>query len=88
MLVLLVSDLRMAGEDGFALIHRLRSQDDPDVASIPAPAITASRLNESRHHAIAAGYRLQLQKPVDADELASAILTLAGVLRNPPQRMQ
>jgi len=81
----LLSDLRMPGEDGFALIHDLRSQDDPDIASIPAASITASRLIEDRHHAIAAGYQLQLQKPVDPDELVSAILTLAHLLRRPPE---
>jgi CheY-like chemotaxis protein len=83
----LLSDLRLPGEDGFELIHRLRSQRDPDVASIPAAAITTSRLTEDRHHAIAAGYQLQLQKPVDPDELVSAILTLATMLRNRPGRM-
>jgi signal transduction histidine kinase/ActR/RegA family two-component response regulator len=83
----LLSDLRMPGEDGFALIHRLRSQHDPDLASIPAAAITASRLTEDRHHAIAAGYQVQLQKPVDPDELVSAVLTLAAMLRKPPERM-
>jgi CheY-like chemotaxis protein len=57
------------------------------VASIPAAAITTSRLTEDRHHAIAAGYQLQLQKPVDPDELVSAILTLATMLRNRPGRM-
>jgi len=82
----LLSDLRMPGEDGFALIDRLRSERDPLLASIPAAAITASRLAEDRHHAIAAGYQLQLQKPVDPDELVSAILTLANMLRDPPQR--
>ena len=83
----LLSDLRLPGEDGFALIHRLRTQRDPEIASIPAAAITASRLTEDRHHAIAAGYQLQLQKPVDPDELVSAILTLASMLRRPPERM-
>jgi CheY-like chemotaxis protein len=82
----LLSDLRMPGEDGFALIHHLRSQRDPDVNSVPAAAITAPRLIEDRHHAIAAGYQLQLQKPVDPDELVSAILTLAR-LRKPPEKM-
>jgi signal transduction histidine kinase/CheY-like chemotaxis protein len=83
----LLSDLRMPGEDGFALIHRLRAERDPYVASIPAAAITSSRLTEDRHHAIAAGYQLQLQKPVDSDELVSAILTLASMLRRPPEKL-
>lgn len=83
----LLSDLRMPGEDGFALIHKVRSQRDPDIASIPAAALTASRLIEDRHHAIAAGYQMQLQKPVDPDELVSAILTLARLLQRPPEKM-
>jgi CheY-like chemotaxis protein len=82
----LLSDLRMPEEDGFALIHELRSRSDPACADIPA-AITASRLTEDRQHAIAAGYQLQLQKPVDPDELVSAILTLANMLRNRPEKL-
>ena len=57
------------------------------MASIPAAAITASRLIEDHRHALAAGYHLQLQKPVDPDELVSAILTLASILRNRPERI-
>jgi CheY-like chemotaxis protein len=78
----LLSDLRMPGEDGFALIHDLRSRSDPEVSSIPAASITASHLTEDRHHAIAAGYQLHLQKPVDPDELVSAILTLVNMPRD------
>jgi CheY-like chemotaxis protein len=83
----LLSDLRMPEEDGFALIHELRSRSEPAIADIPAAAITASRLTEDRQHAIAAGYQLQLQKPVDPDELVSAILTLANMLRSRPDRL-
>jgi CheY-like chemotaxis protein len=54
---------------------------------MPAAAITASRLTEDRHHAIAAGYQLQLQKPVEPDELVSAILTLANMLRSRPDTL-
>jgi signal transduction histidine kinase/ActR/RegA family two-component response regulator len=78
----LLSDLRMPGEDGFALIHNVRACRDPDLASIPAAAITASCLTEDRHHAIAAGYQLHLQKPIDPDELVSALLTLATMPRD------
>lgn len=83
----LLSDLRMPVEDGFALIHELRSRPEPEIADMPAAAITASRLTEDRHHAMAAGYQVQLQKPVDPDELVSAILTLANMLRNHPNQM-
>ena len=83
----LLSDLRMPEEDGSALIHELRLRGDPEIAAIPAAAITASRLTEDRHHAIAAGYQVQLQKPVDPDALVSAILTLANMLRKRPDRL-
>jgi CheY-like chemotaxis protein len=81
----LLSDLRMPGEDGFALIRDIRLRRDPDVASIPAASITASRMTEDRHHAMGAGYQLHLQKPVDPDELVSAMLTLANMPRHGPQ---
>lgn len=78
----LLSDLRMPGEDGFALIRNLRSRRDRGVASIPAASITASQLIDDRYHAIAAGYQLHLQKPIDPDELVTAVLTLAATPRS------
>jgi CheY-like chemotaxis protein len=51
------------------------------VAMIPAASIAASGLTEDRHRAIAAGYQLHLQKPVDPDQLLSAMLTLASMSR-------
>jgi signal transduction histidine kinase/ActR/RegA family two-component response regulator len=78
----LLSDLRMRGEDGFALIRKLRAGRDRAAASIPAASITASRLTEDRYHAIAAGYQLHLQKPIDLDDLVTAVLTLAATPRN------
>jgi CheY-like chemotaxis protein len=83
----LLSDLRLAGEDGFDLIRHVRSEANPAIASIPAASITASHLTEDRQQAIAAGYQVHLQKPVDPDELVSAILTLAGMLRERPTRL-
>ena len=79
----LLSDLRMPGEDGFALIRDIRSRRDPDVASIPAASITASRADRRiATMRSAAGYQLHLQKPIDPDELVSAMLTLANMPRH------
>jgi signal transduction histidine kinase/ActR/RegA family two-component response regulator len=83
----LLSDIETPAGDSLDLIRQVRAQRDPGVASTPAAAITASPSAEERHHAIAAGYQLQLQKPVDPDELVSAILTLAHLLRNPPRTL-
>jgi CheY-like chemotaxis protein len=76
----LLSDLRLPEKDGFALIHELRLRTDP-VAMIPAASITASRLTEDRHHALAAGYQVHMEKPVDPDDLVSTVLTLATTPR-------
>ena len=70
-------DLRMPDEDGLAFIRDIRGHADEPLASIPAAAITASRLLEDRDRALAAGYQLHLQKPVEPDDLAAAIMALA-----------
>lgn len=77
----LLSDLRLPEKDGFALIHELRLRTDPAIAMIPAASITASRLAEDRHHALAAGYQVHMAKPVDPDDLVSTVLTLVATPR-------
>lgn len=73
----LLCDLRMPNQDGFAFIREIRSRTDDHIASVPAASITASRLADDRDRALMAGYQLHLQKPVDPDELAAAVLALA-----------
>jgi signal transduction histidine kinase/ActR/RegA family two-component response regulator len=73
----LLCDLRMPDGDGLAFIRHVRSQSDERVASVPAASITASRLAEDRAHALSAGYQIHLQKPIDPDDLAAAVLALA-----------
>jgi len=45
-------------------------------ASIPAIALTGYATAKDRERALAAGYQLHLAKPVEPDELVTAILTL------------
>lgn len=73
----LLCDLRMAGEDGFAFIQEIRRHPDRRIASLPAASITASPLLQDRDRALAAGYQSHLCKPVDTDELAGVMLALA-----------
>jgi signal transduction histidine kinase/ActR/RegA family two-component response regulator len=80
----LLADLRMPIEDGFTLIHNLRTCRDPEVASIPAASITVSRLSTDRDRALAAGYQLHLNKPIDPDDLVSAMVTLVSMPRMVP----
>jgi circadian clock protein KaiC len=72
----LVCDIGLPGEDGYALLRRLRAVS-PRHAAIPALALTAWTLPEDRERARAAGFALHLAKPVEPDVLATAV---AGLL--------
>jgi len=73
----LVSDLAMPGEDGYALIHRLR-EAGVDVRTMPAVALTAFAGPHERRRALLAGFQVQMAKPVDPYELIAAVASLAG----------
>jgi len=68
----LVSDIGMPGEDGYALIRRVRNSDN-EFAHIPAIALTAYARIEDRVKAIQAGYQLHLSKPVEPIELLAMV---------------
>jgi CheY-like chemotaxis protein len=70
-----LADLQMPGEDGFALIERLRATSAPS-ARMPAVAVTAYGSIEDRVRVLAAGFDAHLAKPVDSDELVAVIRRL------------
>ncbi len=72
----LVSDLGMPGEDGFALIGRVRALTLEQGRDIPAAALTAHVREEVRVQALAAGYQTHIKKPVDPAKLAAAVASL------------
>ena len=73
----LVLDIEMPLEDGYALLRRIRAGEAPGQRT-PAIALTAYASGEDRKRAFAAGFNLHLGKPVDPAELTVAIATLAG----------
>jgi signal transduction histidine kinase/DNA-binding response OmpR family regulator len=73
----LISDIEMPGEDGYALIRRLRALESP-IARTPAVALTAYGRGEDRLRTLAAGYSMHVPKPVDPVELAIIVSNLAG----------
>jgi PAS domain S-box-containing protein len=73
----LLSDIGMAGEDGYALIRRVRALDVTQGGEIPAAALTAYARNEDRSRALSAGYQLHVAKPVDPVELIAVVAQLA-----------
>jgi PAS domain S-box-containing protein len=74
----LVSDVGMAGTDGFALVRELRSRPSERTRTLPAIAVTAYANPEDRVRALVAGYQNHVPKPVDANVLAAAIAKLVA----------
>jgi PAS domain S-box-containing protein len=72
---IVVCDLAMPEEDGFAFVRAVRSLSEP-VKNTPIIALTAFGRPEDRQQALAAGFDAYLKKPVDPQELASTVLAL------------
>jgi CheY-like chemotaxis protein len=68
----------MPGEDGFSLIRRIRARPVDRGGRVPAAALSAFARAEERARAMMAGFDLHLAKPVDAKQLAAAVLDLAA----------
>jgi len=77
----LVSDLGMPEEDGYALIQRVRALKPEQGCDIPAAALTAHVREEDRVLALAAGYQIHIKKPVDPAKLALAVANLGKKAR-------
>ena len=75
---LLLCDIAMPGEDGYAFIRRLRALGGDGVASIPALALTALATDDDRQRSLAAGFQMHLTKPVDIERLSEAVAELAA----------
>ena len=78
---LLVSDLGMPNEDGYALIRKMRARESERGAATPAIALTAFASASDRNQALEAGFEVHLSKPVEPLELVDAIAQLAGTGR-------
>ena len=75
---LLVSDIGLPGEDGCALIERIREMKSLPSGQIPAIALTAFARPEDRTRALASGFNFHLTKPVRPSELVQTVARLAG----------
>ncbi|WP_427158972.1 ATP-binding protein [Aliinostoc sp. HNIBRCY26] len=78
----LVSDIGMPYEDGYALIRKLRSLPPEKGGTIPAAALTAYARADDRTRAIQEGYQLHLPKPIEPVELATVVASLVRRTNN------
>jgi two-component system CheB/CheR fusion protein len=73
---ILVCDVAMPDEDGCTLLHRIRTRSAGRAASMRAVALTAYASDEDRARTRAAGFEKHLVKPVDIEQLVTAISNL------------
>jgi CheY-like chemotaxis protein len=70
----------MPGEDGFALIRRLRAREvQRGGRTLPAIALTGYVGAEYRTRILAAGFQAHVGKPVEPDEIVAAVASLAAL---------
>jgi CheY-like chemotaxis protein len=72
----LVSDIGLPDEDGYALIRQIRQRETQHGGFLPAVALTGFAGEEARSRVIAAGFQAHVPKPLDPAELTAAIRRL------------
>lgn len=73
----IISDIRMPDEDGYALIEKVRAIEAEKGWHIPTAALTAY-LAEDRAKALKAGFQSHLHKLAEPTELVAMVAQLAG----------
>src|SRR2546427_8095903 len=74
----LVSDIAMPGEDGYALIAKVRTLEQQAGKRTPAIALTAYVRVEDRRRVLQAGYDKFVPKPVEPSELLATLASLVS----------
>lgn len=75
---ILLSDIGMPEEDGYALIRQVRSLSPQEGGQIPAAALTAYARAEDRTRSLLSGFQIHLPKPIEPAELAAVVANLAN----------
>ncbi len=74
---ILVSEIALPKEDGFALIRQVRALTAARGKEVLALAVTAYVTKEMRQRALSAGFDLWFAKPLDFDEFLAVLSCLA-----------
>jgi CheY-like chemotaxis protein len=75
---ILISDIGMPDEDGYSLIHQVRTLEVEQGKPILAVALTAFAREEDRTRTLDAGFQMHLPKPVEPTELVAVVANLAA----------
>ena len=74
----LVADIGLPGEDGYALIRRVRALPADEGGNTPAMAVTAYGMPEDRARALWKGFQMHVPKPIDPADLAYRVAKLVS----------
>jgi CheY-like chemotaxis protein len=74
----LVSDIGMPGEDGYALMRKIRAQPAELGGGTPAAALTAYAGSQDAERAFLAGFQRHIPKPVEPATLVNVVANLGG----------
>jgi CheY-like chemotaxis protein len=72
----IVSDIGMPEMDGFELIKRIRQWPEPDIAGMPAIALSAYLRQQDESAAAGSGFNAFQPKPLNVVALLETIMTL------------
>jgi CheY-like chemotaxis protein len=75
----LVSDIGMPDEDGYAFIQRVKALPG-SAGAIPSIALTAFTRAQDKTKALAMGFTTHIGKPVNPDDLVAAVANLAALV--------
>ncbi|HEY1123027.1 MAG TPA: PAS domain-containing protein, partial [Haloferula sp.] len=73
----IVSDIGMPGEDGYAFMRRVRELPAEEGGRARALAVTAYARSIDRVRALESGFQMHIAKPVDPTELIACVVALA-----------
>jgi signal transduction histidine kinase len=74
---ILVSDIGMPGEDGYALMRKVRARASEAGGRVPAVALTAYGRSEDRLRALSAGFQMHVGKPIEPSTLVGIVASVA-----------
>jgi PAS domain S-box-containing protein len=77
----LVSDIGLAGQDGYSIIREIRALAKDEGGMVRAAALTAYTREQDASRALDAGFDVHIAKPVDPLELVGIVAELAGQRR-------
>ena len=79
---IMVSDIAMPGEDGYALLKKIRALPPERGGRIPAIALTAHSLVQDRLQSLRAGFQNHVPKPVVPEELVEVVASIIHLRRS------